>query len=295
MRNCGSVRAAATLIELLVVIAIVTLLGGLGLAGVQKIRSAAAQVSCANQLKQIGLALHSFHDARRSFPPGTGSEAKDRYPYLNWHARILPFLEQDAVWREIVEAFRERPNFLYVPPHVHRMTEMRHFVCPADGRTRVFNRPGVTAATTFLGSAGTSSFRPNGILFIDSAVRISEVTDGTTHTLLVGERPPSPDGVYGWWYAGWGQGKTGSLDGVIGARETNLREREDDQKCPIGPYAFRAGSASDHCDTFHFWSRHPGGAHFLFADGTVRFVHYGADPILPALATRSGGETIRHP
>lgn len=65
--------------------------------------------------------------------------------------------------------------------------------------------------------------------------------------------------------------------------------------CQNGPYLFQPGDLRNNCDSFHFWSTHPGGANFAFADGSVRFLSYSADPIMPALATRSGGETVEIP
>jgi prepilin-type processing-associated H-X9-DG protein len=106
-----------------------------------------------------------------------------------------------------------------------------------------------------------------------------------------GERPPSADFWYGWWYAGYGQAGTGSADMLLGVRERNLGGPFVSD-CPAGPYHFREGRADNQCDLFHFWSLHPGGAHFLFADGSVRFLAYSADAILPALATRAGGEPV---
>jgi prepilin-type processing-associated H-X9-DG protein len=108
---------------------------------------------------------------------------------------------------------------------------------------------------------------------------------------MVGERPPSADDHYGWWYAGWGQKQTGSAEMVLGVRE----RLNSDEPCFGGAYHFGPGSDRDVCDFLHFWSKHPGGAHFLFGDGSVRFVTYGADPIMPALATRSGGEAVNLP
>jgi prepilin-type processing-associated H-X9-DG protein len=125
-------------------------------------------------------------------------------------------------------------------------------------------------------------------------VRLAEVTDGASNTLMVGERPPSADLVAGWWYAGWGQDKDGSTDMVLGVRELNVR-RHYPTDCPPGPYDFGPGRLSDPCSAFHFWSVHPGGAHFLLVDGSVRFLRYPAAPLMPALATRAGGEAAAAP
>jgi prepilin-type processing-associated H-X9-DG protein len=144
-----------------------------------------------------------------------------------------------------------------------------------------------------LGVEGTNSLKQDGLLFLDSHVRPTDVTDGLSNTLAFGERPPSPDSLFGWWYAGWGQDKDGEGEMVLGARTKNNQVWVSD--CPVGPYHFQAGDRKNPCDTFHFWSFHTGGANFAFADGSVRFLSYSADGILPALATRAGGEAVTVP
>lgn len=288
-------RLAFTLIELLVVLAIIAILTALLLAAVQQARAAAHRTACLHNLKQLALALHGYHDARKTLPPGLASPGSgELYPYLGWPARILPYLEQEALWREIDIAFRHDADFLHVPPHVHRATVVPAFSCPADGRTFAPStrlRGMSVAFTSYLGNAGIDLTTQDGLLYVDSRVRLTDATDGASNTLLIGERPPSGDERYGWWYAGWGQRKTGSAEMVLGVREQNVAERH----CWGGPYQFGPGREENSCDAFHYWSPHSGGGHFAFADGSARFLSYAADPLLPALATRAGREPINLP
>ena len=138
---------------------------------------------------------------------------------------------------------------------------------------------------------GTDYTSTTGVLYRDSRVRLTDITDGASNTIAVGERPPSADYWYGWWYAGFGQNGTGGLDSLLGARELNAGGNYT-YMCAPGPFHFQSGRFDDQCSAFHFWSPHTGGANFLFADGSVRFLSYSADKILPALATRAGGEVV---
>lgn len=129
------------------------------------------------------------------------------------------------------------------------------------------------------------------MLYAASRTRLTAVADGASNTLLVGERPPSADMVYGWWYAGTGQRGSGQLDSHLGVAERNYFGTLY-RNCPRGPYSFSAGSLKNDCDAFHFWSPHSGGANFALADGSVRFLPYSAEPVMIPLATRSGGEAV---
>lgn len=143
--------------------------------------------------------------------------------------------------------------------------------------------------TSYLGVLGRNGFRNDGALFADSKVTFADIRDGQSNTILIGERPPSSDFRIGWWYRGWGASKDGIGEMILGVRERNFSA--DYKACPPGPYSFVRGDLKNPCDTFHFWSLHPGGANFAFADGSVRFLSYSADAILPALSTCAGGES----
>jgi prepilin-type processing-associated H-X9-DG protein len=175
-------------------------------------------------------------------------------------------------------------------------TVIPQFLCPAD--SRVFEAPilmGHPAAfTSYLGVCGTNFRALDGILFPDSRIRIPDVLDGLSNTIIVGERPPSPDLLLGWWYAGAGQNSFGSADMILGVREIRAVYLPL-LLCPRGPYSFSAGSLYNHCDALHFWSLHSGGANFLFADGSVHFLAYSADSLMPALASRAGSENVTIP
>jgi prepilin-type processing-associated H-X9-DG protein len=283
-----------TLVEGLVVLAILGVLMGLMLPAVQRVRHAAWRTHCAHNLRQIGLALQGYHDTQHSFPPGVSyRNGADPYPFMSWNTRLLPYLEQQPLWRLTLDAFARDRRFGENPPHVGLATVLPAFSCPVDSRTlRVgFTRLGrkPVAFTAYLGVEGRDQVRRDGLLYLDSATRLADVTDGSSHTLLVGERPPSADGVLGWWYGGQGQSLDGSADMVLGVRERNMRTWTPQCAAPI--YEFGPGRVENQCDALHFWSLHAGGgAHFLFADGSTHFLRYELAPILPALATRSGGE-----
>lgn len=279
-----------TLIELLVVLAIIAVLIGLTLSAVQRVRLMAARTECANNLRQIGLALHSYHDNNSVLPPGVSVDGeRSPQPYLSWNARILPYLEQQQLWQEILAAYRQDRDFLSVPPHSHRGTPVRVFGCPTDPRTLTANHRInglVIAYTIYLGVDGLNHFVHDGVLFVDSRVRMADILDGTSQTLMVGERPPSTDGRLGWWYAGWGQNHDGSAEMVLGVLEVNTHDRN----CTRGPYRFGYGRINNQCDVFHFWSLHDGGANFLFSDGAVQFMPYDSWRMFQALATRADGD-----
>ena len=296
-----SPRRAATLIEVLVALAIVAILVGLLVPAVQKVRAAAARTRCLNNLKQLGLALHLHHDANGKFPqayneywnftePGDGPKPPDGRPRRSWATMALPFLEQESLARTGVALSQGQ------------LVEV--FACPADGRSRTVsdggnyknlgNRFGLTwylavegreytrgPATTYL-SLEIAGAR-DGVIFRSSDTKATDVTDGTSNTVMLGERPPSPgpDLDWGWW--AWS-----AYDSALAATE---RRSFVYVGCPM-PAGYGPGVPENKCDAQHFWSLHPGGGNWLFADGAARFLRYEAAAVLPALATRAGNEGV---
>lgn len=287
-------RGGFTLVELLVVFAIIAVLIGLLAEAVQKVREAGNRAVCGNNLRQIGIAAHSYHSAHSHFPPGVLTRG-DSHPYMAWTARLLPYLDQPNAWEEAVADYARQLNFSLPVPHANLARIMPIFNCPSDGKVKGTTYEGTTAAFThYLGVSGHRASGTDGMVFYRSRITLRDVADGASQTLFCGERPASADNYFGWWYAGVGQSyEIGALDCHMAVRETNRTFRAP--TCRRGPYDFQRGSFSDECSTFHFWSGHPGGAHFGFADGSARFLRYSANDILPVLATRAGGESVELP
>lgn len=287
-------RHGFTLLELLVVIAIIGVLCALIVPAVQKARAAAARLECVYNLKQIGIAAHAYHGAHGAFPPGMRyRQSKDPMRLSSWQAQVLPFVEQQPLWNAAVVAYKQSSNPFQNPPHTPMTSLVAVYACPSDGRvSQIQFAPQskfFVALTSYLGVSGKDFSTLDGVLFRDSRVRFADIRDGTSSTLFAGERPPSTDYQFGWWYAGVGQKSTGSGDMILGVEEQNLLPVTAGS-CAPGTYKFAPGSFNNQCDMFHFWSPHSGGAHFLMADGSVHFLRYTAAPLLPALASRAGGE-----
>jgi prepilin-type N-terminal cleavage/methylation domain-containing protein/prepilin-type processing-associated H-X9-DG protein len=301
MRN----HRAYTLIELLLVIAILGILIALLLSAVQKVREAASRTACQNNIRQLALALHHYHDAKGMLPAGIqDAKGKSKMAWAGWQVPLLPYVEQEAIYQEAISEFERDPIFsgslmTKTFQHATLARPIKLYVCPSDGRihnTHYYERFQLFVAfTSYLGNCGTTCKKADGLLAMDSKVRFADVTDGLSNTLLLGERPPSFDLVFGWWYAGTGQDWNGSAEMILGVREPNYGLRPDYPACPKKTYEFGPGRFAEPCDVYHYWSPHPGGAMFALADGSVRFMKYELNPMMPMLATRAGRETDRLP
>ena len=160
-------------------------------------------------------------------------------------------------------------------------------------RSKLFNS--LAAFANFLGVSGRDYASKDGVFIQDKRFHLLAITDGTSNTLMVGERPPSADFQFGWWYAGVGQQLSGSADLILGVREQNLQPIVSGSKCGPGAYPYTDSRFDDPCGMFHFWSPHLGGANFIFADASVRLIRYDANGVMPALASRAGGEVAAVP
>jgi prepilin-type N-terminal cleavage/methylation domain-containing protein/prepilin-type processing-associated H-X9-DG protein len=294
-------RRGFTLIELLVVIAIIAILIGLLLPAVQKVRDAAARAKCQNNLKQIGLALQGYHDVNRQFPPGyvsgVTSEGDDTGPGWGWAAYLLPHMEQQPLFNQINFALP-----IEAPANAAaRVVLVPSYLCPADTAPNAFpvgprSMTGQLVSTTctlapasYTGSFGVTEpgVDGEGVFFRNSQIRIADITDGTSQTLVAGERS------YRYAETTWVGAVTGS--NLVPSSGSPLPLEVDVAANFVLSHAgeMLSGAARPY-EINNYSSNHSGGAMFLFADGHVRFLTSSTDSTtLEALATRSGGETIQ--
>ena len=253
-----------TLIELLVVITIIAVLIAMLLPAVQSAREAARRATCLSNLKQMGIALHNYHDAHRVFPPG-GLEVRTPLApagrQIAWSVFLLPHLEQAPLYNSIdmSKGFDAPENA------VAAATVLPIYICPSVPQAEeLHSGRGPCQYGGIYGERITSpNSPPKGVLLYERAMRIAEIIDGTSSTVAIGEDSGFSDGQW------------------INARN-------------VFDQAFAINRAPSFENDMR--SKHTGGVNALFCDGSARFLGENMDLIvLAALCTRAGGEVVSHP
>jgi prepilin-type N-terminal cleavage/methylation domain-containing protein/prepilin-type processing-associated H-X9-DG protein len=304
-------REAFTLIELLVVIAIIAVLIGLLVPAVQRVREAANRIECASNLHNIGLAAHQFHDSFRAFPPG---EVVGPFPPLRLPSGfessgwpfLLAYLEQQALY----DRYQWGVRFDHPSNQPAASTQLKVLQCPSAKPDRFVD------STTFPdypdlwpqgGRGACTDYAPvkgvhadlvrlglvdpvamlQGVMDTNAMTRMAQITDGTSHTILITEVAGRPQR--------WQAGRVVVVPGIysagaawtVGNNRIYVRGSSFDGSVRPGPCALNC--TNDH----EVYSFHPGGANAVMADGSVRFLKTGLDiRILARLVTRAGGEVV---
>lgn len=294
---CGP-RYGFTLVELLVVIAIIAILIALLLPAVQAARAAARRTSCLNNMKQLGLAMHNYHNSLGSLPTGWigldpigGAPLSEGEPGWGWASMLLAYLELGNVERELVH--HDLP-IMDVANAAARRHVIGTYRCPSDIGKELFDlmaeeNPNTIvaeiAATNYTGIFGTNELedceslpagvecKGNGTFYHLSKTRFRDIRDGLSNTIIVGER----SSLYG--QSTW-------LGVIDGGEEAIARI--------VGIADHPPNYADGHLDDFR--SEHSGGVNFVLGDGAVRFISETIDlKTYRSLATRAGEEIIdRH-
>jgi prepilin-type N-terminal cleavage/methylation domain-containing protein len=291
-RSCH--KAAFTLIELLLVIAIIGVLMALLLSAVQAGRESARRMQCLNNLKQFGVALNAYQEAHNGVFP-VGNLAPINFNTGGWWAfqtQLLPYMEAKDIYNLCKDGITlQYPYdcFHFIesrPPQQNPAVMIPSYAkCPDDHlKDGIWQDPtfGNYGCSNYFGMMGTSATAGDGILLhgkYNSGISLTKVTDGTSRTLIMGERGISIL-LYGWPYCGYGNLGNGTGEG------DNLLSTE---------FGLSYGTDDGNHD-FHFWSYHPHLAQFICADGSGHVFSYEIDlKTFQALSTRAGGETVQLP
>jgi prepilin-type N-terminal cleavage/methylation domain-containing protein len=304
-------REGFTLIELLVVIAIIAILIGLLVPAVQRVRTAATTLQCSNNLKQIGLAMLSFHDQNHRFPQGGGgpdNPAKRTY-WFSWPYHIMPYIEQQALYEAAIGFGNDVTDLTTVPGGSAALTKLDTtpiaiYYCPARRNVRLYHRDAITDYGGNFGTLYVSTGRNDGVIvfnggsvakpYVYHSVKLAHITDGTSNTLMVGERCVNLLAM---------ETGTDNID-----NEPCVRPAQDGDTArsaqPTGGGSWytphidiedfvNANHFGSNGDLFWFGSSHEHGMNGLLCDGSVRRVGYGIDPLtFKNFCVRDDGQEI---
>jgi prepilin-type N-terminal cleavage/methylation domain-containing protein/prepilin-type processing-associated H-X9-DG protein len=291
------VAAGFTLIELLVVIAIISVLIALLLPAVQAAREAARRAQCLNNMMQLSIAVQNYESSHEMLPPGvvnlTGPILDQPKGYhFGWMVQVLPYCELKNIYNH----FNFKMGVYETQNFSTRTTLVRAFLCPSDpGANR---GPTGVAMNNYAGSHNAAeapiAANNNGVLFLNSAIRYEDITDGSAQTIFMGEK--LNDGLGEGWASGTRATLRNSGSGINRQTVPSLAgvlAADDDEAAVGGPKG--GGAAAGDVLTFvgGYTSRHPGGANFAFGDGSIRFLKntIGAGTFR-LLANRADGEII---
>jgi len=290
-------RRGFTLVEVLVVISIMVLLIALLLPAVQGARESARKAHCANNLKQIGLALLHHETAKKAFPSGYVSaydaSGNDTGPGWGWCCYMLPQIEENAIFRTIhfdlaIEDPMNGARVASIPSLFCPSDDTKH-VWPAQSRDAAGNPMAViceVAASNYVAMYGTTEpgVDGDGMYFRNSKIRQSDVTDGTSKTIAVGERAHQLGN------ATWVGSVTGA---ILFPDDGNTVGQRHSSGMVLGHAGEGIGPGDDGGDVNQFYSRHGPGVNFVFVDGHVTFLPSTMDKkAYLALSTRAGGEAV---
>jgi prepilin-type N-terminal cleavage/methylation domain-containing protein/prepilin-type processing-associated H-X9-DG protein len=279
-RYLGATRLGFTVIELLVAIAIIGVLTALLMPAVQSARASARRLQCKNQLRQLGLGLHLYHDSHLCFPPGSfilGSSFPTQTGW-GWGSMILPSIDQGNLYKliDFGHGNATGSNLGVIA------TTVPLWRCPSDTDLQVVtsfpinNPPYNLASGNYCGS--------EGILFPMSCVRIAQISDGTSQTFLLGERLVQPGAGGSLPYTSSWCGQVAFANGYDSCSIPHLM--------PNRYHYLNVSEVDPNC----FGSRHTGGANFLLADGSLSFINNSIDlRVYEALGTTNGGEVVQVP
>ncbi|ADG66226.1 protein of unknown function DUF1559 [Planctopirus limnophila DSM 3776] len=324
--HLSSARRGFTLIELLVVIAIIAILIALLLPAVQQAREAARRTQCRNNLKQIGLALHNYHDVMQCFPFGSISNALNNSggggatpsttatgaslppTDISWMPMTLPYIDQAPLYNSVSPYFVTTNSRDFPSNLINKVIPA--FVCPSDpngSKLTEFHGATIDRNDGFCGNylacngstevTVANSRAMDGMFFYRSSVRMRDIIDGTSNTVMLAEvnlvPEVTPNVSRDWRGRYWRADHLSSIFSTNLPPNTTASDRcRTCEGSPVSP-TYAPCTASTDPQVIYARSRHTGGVHMALADGSMRFISENIDlGVWRALGTRAGGEVV---